>query len=98
MNFIEYGRKENNNATIIYSYLRRKGGYTIYVQNITTCNDCTAAGIDISLKQFTALMDKLMSSVTDIDELNSFLLSELDSYTTNAQQNNSKNYSNYQYL
>lgn len=98
MNFIEYCRKEINSAVIVYSYLRCECGYIINAQNITTGNYCTAAGIDIPRKQFTELMDKLTASITDVDELNSFLLSEIDSYISALQQNNSKNYSYYQYL
>ena len=98
MNYIEYGRKEINDTIIVYSYLRREGGYIINVQNMSTGNYCTAAGIDIPRIQFAELMEKLVISGIDVDELNSFLLSEIDSHLSDSQHNPQKNYGNYQYL
>lgn len=80
MNFIDFGTKTLSCGTIMYSYKLCTGGYMIKITNLSTDSEIYSAGPDVSPDYIPTIMRHLMDNDVTAENLNEFLIDELNEY------------------
>ena len=80
MNFTEFGRKILPCGTIVYSYMLCSGGYMIKITNLDTSEERCTAGVNVNRDYISVFMTNLMDNDITADNMDTFLMNELNNY------------------
>lgn len=80
MNFVEFGTKTLPCGTVSYSYKLCYGGYMIRILNLDTSKERCTAGINVQSDYITVIMTNLMDNNVTADNMDAFIINELNHY------------------
>lgn len=80
MIFKEFGTKALSCGEVVYSYKLCTGGYMIKISNLATGKERCTAGINVSADYIPVIMTHLMDNDVTSDNMNEFLINELNKY------------------
>ncbi len=81
MNFREFGTKTLSCGTVSYSYKLCYGGYMVRIVNLDTGSERCTVGVDVPSDYITVIMTHLMESDITEDNMDAFLINELNKYS-----------------